>query len=52
MTVRRFVWLVGWIVVALILISLLFVLWNTTSDTEGHVTGMAGALSGLVILHF
>ncbi len=40
MTVRRFLWLAGWIVVALMVLTLLLVLFNTPSGTNGHETGM------------
>jgi cell division protein FtsX len=40
MTVRRFVWLVGWVIVALMVLALLLVLFNTIASSEGHETGM------------
>jgi hypothetical protein len=40
MTVRKFVWLVGWVVVALMVLTLLLVLFNTLSSSESHETGM------------
>jgi hypothetical protein len=40
MTVRRFVWLVGWVVVALMVITLLLILFNTFASSTGRETGM------------
>jgi hypothetical protein len=40
MTVRRFVWLAGWIVLALMVLTLLLVLFNTFTSSNGHETGM------------
>jgi hypothetical protein len=48
MTVRRFVWLIGWIVVALIVLTLLLVLFNALSGTNaspGDLTRLVRVLT-------
>lgn len=42
---RRIVWLAGWIIVALMLISLALIMFNTFASTDGHVSPL-----GLTVL--